>query len=123
MMNVFLDPTAAAAELIGAVKMLPGMAALYETRVRHYILEEHTRLVLGQFDLHFRTLDLPIARELFRFLLTVHDIGKPQAAKEQKLSNQYQYTIRMVESFRSKVPFSQSDTDCCLAIIGGDPLG
>jgi len=122
-MDVFRDPGATPQALLAAVKALPGMASVYETQVRHYVLEEHTRLVLGQFDWYFGNLDLPMPRELFRFLLTVHDIGKPQAQKEGGLRNQHRYTARMINEMRGEIPFSNPDIDCCLAIVGGDPLG
>lgn len=99
------------------------MEGVYEMQVRHYTLEKHTCLVLGQFGQYFAKSKLPISPELFRFMLTVHDIGKAQAARERCLANQYGHTLRMIDQLRPEIPFTGLAVDCCLKIIEGDPLG
>jgi hypothetical protein len=123
MLDILKNKTTSPSELIAALKTVPGLAAIYETRVRHYILETHTKLVLGQFDQYFKEVLIPIPREIFRFLLTVHDIGKPQAYKEGNLANQYTHTARLINGMRDQLPFKPQAIDFCLAVIHGDPLG
>lgn len=69
----------------------------YESKVRHYLLERHTLLVMNQFEEYFATAELPIQKNLFRLILALHDIGKPKAFAEGNKSRQHFHTKRILK--------------------------
>ena len=77
---------------------------LFNTRVRHYTLKEHTQLVCEQFKKYFQNVEIPISHELMMVFLTLHDIGKPIAEDEGNKDNQYEHTTAIL---------SKIDLDCC----------
>ena len=95
----------------------------YAQKVRHYVLERHTLLVMSEFEKHFSTVQLPINRNLFRFMLALHDIGKPKAAQFGNKNNQYQYTVEIIDGLRKTLPFSSSDMDIMTLLVCDDPIG
>lgn len=112
-----------APDIIKTLKTIPKLARLYETKVRHYLLEDHTTLVINQYDLHFTNVYLPIERSLFRFLLAIHDLGKPIAHREGKWELQHLHTTEILREIKAQLPFSHEEIDLCLRLIDGDPIG
>ena len=110
-------------EVISSLKSIPLLRPFYETKVRHYTLEDHTKLVIGQFDKYFINTDTVIPKNLFRLLLALHDIGKPKAFLEGNIHNQHRETIEIVTQIRPQLPYSNEAIDQCLAVINGDPIG
>jgi hypothetical protein len=89
-------------ELLSYLKNNEYLKTLYETRYRHYLLEEHTLLVIKQFQLYFSAF-LPDAEKSFMYLmLAFHDIGKPLSIKSQQ--SQYKSTISVIDSLKDYLP-------------------
>ena len=98
------------------------LANTYAQKVRHYVLEQHTLLVMGEFEKYFANVPLPINRNLFRFMLALHDIGKPKAMKLGD-NNQYQHTVEIINSLRTLLPFTSSEIDIIISLVSDDPIG
>jgi len=92
-------------------------------KVRHYLLKEHTLLVLNAFEKYFGDRDLPIDRNLFRTFLALHDIGKPTTNSQGNKSNQYQYTQSIIKNIWHLLPFSTEDLNIALALAESDFIG
>jgi hypothetical protein len=110
-------------EIVSSLKSIPLLTPFYETKVRHYTLEDHTMLVIGQFDRYFKNTNTVIPKNLFRLLLALHDIGKPKAFLEGNIHNQYKDTIEIVSQIRPQLPYNKESIDLCLSIVNGDPIG
>src|ERR1700733_8660125 len=123
MLEVLKNEKIAPIEIISCLKSIPLLKAFYETKVRHYTLEDHTMLVLGQFDKYFLNTDTVIPKNLFHLLLALHDIGKPKAYQEGNIHNQHRESIEIVTQIKHQLPFNSKAIDLCLAIISGDPIG
>jgi hypothetical protein len=123
MLDILKNEAASPKDIIAALKTIPDLSTAYDTKVRHYSLESHTLLVMGQFDKYFSDLDIIVFRNLFRLTLALHDIGKPRAFLEGNINNQYLYTIQMIDQIRDQLPFKAKAIDFCLTLINGDPIG
>ena len=96
---------------------------IYNTKVRHYILRDHTNLVLNQFDKYFATQFNEPERAFFRFFLLVHDIGKPRAFQQGNKENQYAHSIEIVNGIWREVSNSQHDLKKIQFLLNGDIMG
>ena len=110
-------------ELITYLKSLDNLNGLYQLKVRHYTLEQHTLLVMNEFEKHYSKIDIVINKDLFRLMLALHDIGKPRAYLEGNINNQYGYTVEIINRLRSLLPFSKTEIDLCIALVSTDTLG
>jgi hypothetical protein len=110
-------------KLLNELKTSLGLNAIYEQKVRHYILEKHTLLVINEFEKYFSKTELPTSINLFRLMLALHDIGKPKAFNEGNKSNQYQYTVDIINSIRNALPFQANEVDLIIALVSSDVLG
>lgn len=59
------------------------------TKIRHYIIREHTLLVCNQFELYFSQIIDSTYKSFMRFMLAIHDVGKGMLAQNSNTSNQY----------------------------------
>ena len=123
MLEQLLNEDADPIEIIGMLKSVASFDTAYKTKVRHYTLQEHTLLVLSEFDKYFSQIDTFLPKNLFRFILSVHDIGKPKAYLSGNINNQYAETVSMIEKIRPFLPFSQAEINFGLSVINGDPIG
>jgi hypothetical protein len=105
------------------VTELPEYKPIYETKVRHYKLVDHTNLVLNQFDKYFINSFDEIYCNLFKFFLIIHDIGKPKAFKKGDKNKQYVYSVEIVMTIWEKLSYSQEDLSIVLVLLEGDPIG
>lgn len=96
---------------------------VYNSKVRHYILRDHTKLVLNQFDKYFATQFQEPERAFFRFFLLVHDIGKPRSFQQGNKDNQYTHSIEIVNGIWSKVSNSHNDLSKMQFLLNGDIMG
>ena len=107
---------------------------LFETKVRHYILEDHTQLVLNQFHKYFehkntikdwsRDLFNYYSDDWFKVLLTVHDIGKPKSSVNGNTKRQYEHTLEIIEEISHALPFSHIiDMEIFKYVLSNDVLG
>ena len=110
-------------KLLNELKTSLDLSSIYEQKVRHYILEKHTLLVMNEFEKYFSKTELLISKNLFRLMLSLHDIGKLKAFKEGNKNNQYQYTVEMINGFRNVLPFQTNEIDLIITLVGNDVLG
>lgn len=92
------DPKLQPKQLIEILKSSPYLKRLYEMDSgvgEGYTTEEHTEMVMGQFEKYFadQFYSSLITREEFRLMLALHDIGKPVAMRtEGSTQAQHKYT-------------------------------
>lgn len=101
----------------------PSFVDIYNTRVRHYTLRDHTNLVLNQFDRYFSTQFDEPERALFKFFLLVHDIGKPRAFQLGNKDDQYTHSIEIINGIWDKVSNSYNDLSKIQFLLNGDIMG
>jgi hypothetical protein len=104
-------------------KINPSFVETYNSKVRHYILRDHTRLVLNQFDKYFANQFNETERDFFRFFLLVHDIGKPRAFQQGNKDDQYSHSIEIVNGIWGKVSNSPYELSKIQFLLNGDIMG
>lgn len=90
-----------------------------------YTIGQHTFMVMRQFERYFANLELPgsLDPNLFRLILALHDVGKPEAIARGDKNKQHVYTVRMVEEFFDALDFSDEHKDLAIALIQEDAIG
>jgi hypothetical protein len=90
-----------------------------------YTIKQHTLMVMGQFEKYFGHSPLPagVDRNLFRTMLALHDIGKPEAIRMGGKHLQHEYTEPKMNSILSQLDYSQQEKDLALAVATGDSIG
>ncbi len=88
-------------------------------------LEQHTLMVLRQFEKYFKDQVLPgnIDRSFFRLLLGIHDIGKPLALLAGDKWLQHKNTKLIIYNIRRILPLTDQEIDRMIAVLDGDPIG
>lgn len=104
-------------------KLSPSLVETYNAKVRHYILRDHTNLVLNQFDKYFATQFNEPERAFFKFFLLVHDIGKPRAFQLGNKDDQYTHSIQILNGIWGKVSNSPYDLSKIQFLLNGDIMG
>lgn len=104
-------------------KLSPSLIETYDAKVRHYILRDHTNLVLNQFDKYFATQFNEPERAFFRFFLLVHDIGKPRAFQLGNKDDQYTHSIGILNGIWDDVSNSPYDLLKIQFLLNGDIMG
>lgn len=102
---------------------IPDLEELFNSRVRHYIIKEHTLNVYNQFEKYFSTDFIKVDIELFRLVLLLHDIGKPIASKSRNRSYQHSDTLSVISKHRQALGISDEDFPLFDAVLGDDSLG
>jgi hypothetical protein len=113
------------AQLIEKLKEKPALDFLYAQSARvaeGYSLEEHTLMVLRQYEKYLATVPMPGCFSIaeMRIALALHDIGKPIPAHKR---DQHIETVKVIESLRPDLPISDLNWPLMIGLIGGDPLG
>ena len=90
-----------------------------------YTLEQHTLMVMKQFEKYFsgKTLPASIDKDKFRLILALHDIGKPEAIAKEGKHLQHKYTQQYVQKLFSELEIDKKHTDLALTLTSRDPLG
>ena len=90
-----------------------------------YTLKEHTLMVMKQFEKYFGNKDLPsdIDKNIFRLVLALHDIGKPEAISKGGKHLQHEYTQRYIQSLFRDLGIDERHTNLTLALVSEDPIG
>jgi hypothetical protein len=90
-----------------------------------YTIEEHTLMVLRQFDRYFAGGVFPdgITDEFFRTMFVLHDLGKPMAVKQGNIKLQHDETVKVVDPILKKLGFSKFEINLIEIIVGNDPIG
>jgi hypothetical protein len=119
--NTSYTPT----NLIAELKKHPRVAFLYEQDSRipeKYTIEEHTEMVLGQFERYLVNAPMPsgITKDELRLMLALHDIGKSIPLNKD---DQHRATIEVIESLRADLPISESGWAIGRLLIDNDLIG
>jgi hypothetical protein len=99
-----------------------------------YTLEQHTTMVLNQFEKYFRDRNLPggMKTESFKTLLALHDIGKPAAIEAGDKTRQHEFTLPLLEKSLKALKgsgwgsidrISEKDANAAVALINADVIG
>jgi rRNA-processing protein FCF1 len=102
---------------------VPAFTELYNARVRHYIIKEHTLNVYNQFENYFSKHFLSNKLEKFRLFLLLHDIGKSLAYKRGNRDNQYDVTINKIQKHHVELEISEEDLTLFIALIHAGSIG
>ena len=91
-----------------------------------YNLEEHTLMVLRQFEKYFSSKSLPggFSKAQFRYFLAIHDIGKPDWVSKKKIGTQADYNLKAFRAHFPKDPFIGYEQRRLLeSFLSDDPIG
>ena len=109
--------------ILNICKGVPLLEELYNARVRHYTIKEHTSNVLNQFDTYFSNQFSEFDIDVFRMFLLLHDIGKPLAHNKGNRENQSLETIKIISDNKEKLNISENDFILFKALLSTDALG
>ena len=98
---------------------------IFSAQVRHYILFDHIKNVLNEFDKYFKDWNFEeiLSREKMKMFLVIHDIGKPQAVESLDKSLQHTISLQLFEDVKDKLKLSEIETRIFRALLSDDPLG
>ena len=107
-------------ELITALEIaMPKLEKFYNTKVRHYIVKQHTLLVCQQFEKYAFELDINVMNvDLMRIVLALHDIGK---AIDR--ATQHSHTVALIREFWKEAPFSDYELKLAEVLLKDDHMG
>ena len=107
-------------ELITAIEIImPKLEELYNTKVRHYIIKQHTLLVCQQFEKYAFELNTKVMNiDLMRLVLAMHDIGKAMDR-----ATQHTHSLSLIREFWSKAPFTDYELKLVEVLLKDDHLG
>ena len=107
-------------ELITAIEIvMPKLEELYNTKVRHYIVKQHTILVCQQFEKYAFELNTKVMNiDLMRLVLAMHDIGKAI-----NRVTQHTHTLSLIREFWKDTPFTNYELKLVEILLKDDHLG
>ena len=107
-------------ELITAIEIaMPKLEELYNTKVRHYVVKQHTLLVCQQFEKYAFDLNTKLMNiDLMRLVLAMHDIGK---AIDR--ATQHTHTLSLIREFWPETPFTDYELKLVEVLLKDDHLG
>lgn len=107
-------------ELITAIEIaMPKLKELYNTKVRHYVVKQHTLLVCQQFEKYAFELNTKVMNiDLMRLVLAMHDIGK---AIDR--ATQHTHTLSLIREFWTDTPFTDYELKLVEILLKDDHLG
>lgn len=113
------DDSYSVEELITSLELvMPRLGKLYNERVRHYFIKEHTLLVCKQFEKYAFDLDTDyINIDLMRIILAIHDVGK---AIDR--SKQHEHTLDIVREFWELTPFTEYELKLAEVLLKNDNI-
>ncbi len=90
-----------------------------------YTIEQHTLMVLKQFEWYFGHKDLPagVDKMIFRLILALHDIGKPTAIANGGKHKQHHYTPKYIKPLFRHLKIDKKHTYLAIAHVSLDPIG
>ena len=89
-----------------------------------YSLEEHTKMVLNQFEKYFKDFDSPlVSKSNLRLFLALHDIGKPEAIKLGNKALQHEKTAPIINNVFDVLKLPKKEKDILVAISKDDYIG
>lgn len=107
-------------ELITALEIvMPKLEDLYNSKVRHYVVKQHTLLVCKQFEKYAFELNNKVMNiDLMRLVLAMHDIGK---AIDR--ATQHTHTLSLIREFWAESPFTDYELQLVEVLLRDDHLG
>ena len=107
-------------ELITAIEVvMPKLEKLYNSKVRHYVVKQHTLLVCQQFEKYAFEQNIKVMNiDLMRLVLAMHDIGK---AVDR--ATQHTHTLSLIREFWSESPFTDYELKLVNSLLKDDHLG
>ncbi len=114
--------------LVEAFKEDPELKRRYEADAgvwEKYSIERHTLMAMVQYERYLSGHSLPAGmdRGLFRTMLALHDIGKPDAVREGNIGLQHERTIALIGPALKKLGYQDKDVRLVDSLLGGDPIG
>ncbi len=114
--------------LIDSLKMVPEFRELMDANAgvyQGYTIEEHTLMVMRQFEKYFADKNLPNLTDtgFFRIMLALHDIGKPIAIRNGDKRLQHGETVPIVRLFLGYLKYDRPMIDLATALLSDDPIG
>ncbi len=114
--------------LVEAFKEDPELKRRYEADAgvhEKYTVERHTLMAMVQYERYLSGQPLPAGmdRGLFRTMLALHDIGKPDAVREGNIGLQHERTIALVGPALRKLGYGDKDLRLVDSLLGSDPIG
>lgn len=98
---------------------MPKLEELYNTKVRHYIVKQHTILVCQQFEKYAFELNTKVMNiDLMRLVLAMHDIGKAI-----NRVTQHTHTLSLIREFWKDTPFTNYELKLVEILLKDDHLG
>ena len=90
-----------------------------------YTLRQHTIMVLRQFEKYFshQIIHTKIKTDLFRLILAVHDIGKPESVLKGEKHKHHSYNKQYVDQLFKVLQIDSFHTNIALTLVDGDPIG
>ncbi len=90
-----------------------------------YSIKDHSLMVMRQFEKYYQDDSFfnKVSKSFFRFLLSLHDIGKSLAIKKGDKNYQYSFSLSIVKNIFQQLSFSKKDYLLFKAIIEADVLG
>tara|TARA_R110002096_G_scaffold153872_1_gene317860 strand:- start:2222 stop:3388 length:1167 start_codon:yes stop_codon:yes gene_type:complete len=102
---------------------IPAYKDLYNARVRHYIIKDHTINVYNQFERYFIE-DFPKTKiEEFTLFLLLHDIGKSISYKSGNRRNQYNDSLNVISKYKTELNISEDDMSLYKAMLSSSFIG
>jgi hypothetical protein len=106
---------------------------VFDTNEERMTIEEHSRRVVRLFDryLKFNGKAFPeniIARDKFRVILALHDIGMAKVAKSDEIKIKYEIAQKSIQwlvqqpDFQDKYGFNQQEERISLALVSSGPV-
>ena len=108
-------------EIIRIAKKTPGFKDVFNADAGNwegFKLSEHTETVLRLFDHNFVEIMPASSIPIIRLALLVHDIGKPEAAKNDDKGNQKQYNKASAKRFMELNKVDDATSELVLSMIG-----
>jgi hypothetical protein len=92
--------------------------------IEGYTLGQHTYMALKQYHKYFKHKGFPPGFDTvwFETILALHDIGKPDAAIGDDITNQYIYHEAFLGNILPNYGFTQKQIEVALEIINDDPI-
>ena len=90
-----------------------------------YTLRQHTIMVLNQHEKYFahRVMPFGLDKNIFRLILALHDIGKPEAIANGGKHLQHEFTHKYIKSFFPLLCIDKKHTALALVLTSDNPIG
>lgn len=102
---------------------VPALNVLYNARVRHYVIKDHTINVYNQFEKYFFDGFSKENKEEFILFLLLHDIGKSISYKNGNRQNQYIDSYNEVSKYGKELDISEDSMLLYKALLNSSYIG